>query len=139
MLELEPIRVGRVYHWAVEQVMERRSTDFGRYGSWDYMLDVKREDSHYPDVLASIREHGFIRPLNADLDKGYLQLSDGHHRIAAAVDLGMECVPVYVTPYPIISGDSGRWRAGREVDDRAGVGRDGTPWSCDDDEDWATT
>ena len=133
MLALEPIRVCRVYHWAVEQVMERSSTDFEFYGSWDYMLDEKREDSHYPDVLASIREHGFIRPLNADLGKGYLQLSDGHHRIAAAVDLGIECVPVYVTRYPIISGDSGHWRAGREVDDRPGLGRDG------DSEEWATT
>ncbi|QUE26089.1 ParB-like nuclease domain protein [Microbacterium phage SanaSana] len=140
MLELEPIRVGRVYHWAIAQVMERRSTDSGLYMSWDEMLDSKREDWHYPEVLASIRFHGFIRPLNADLGRGYLALSDGHHRVAAAIDLGMECVPVFVTSHAVIAGDSGSWREGRPVDDTPGEGRDGFPWSYEDDaEEWLTT
>lgn len=123
MLAIEPIRVDRVYHWALSQVQERESTDSTWYNSWADMLAKKRNDGHYPDIVTSLKVHGFIRPLNADVHRGHLALSDGHHRVAAALDLGMECVPVYVTDHPIISDDSGYWRLGRPISEAAGYGR----------------
>ncbi|UKH48484.1 ParB-like nuclease domain protein [Microbacterium phage Katzastrophic] len=123
MLAIEPIREGRVYHWFIGQIMERDSSDRKFYVSWMNLLDEKRQDGHYPDVLQSLEEHGFIRPLNADTECGQLQLSDGHHRLAAAIDLGMEVVPVYVSWENVISDDSGCWEAGDPVPTDPRVGR----------------
>lgn len=116
MLAIEPIRPGRVYFWAISQITTRESTDRGFYTSWEDMLEKKRRDGHYPDVVHSIQTWGFLRPLNADVAAGRLQLSDGHHRLAASIDLGFEAVPVYVEEHPIISDDSGYWKVGDPVD-----------------------
>ena len=115
-LAIEPPRLGTVVYWAIEQIITRRSTDSVFYVSWDAMLESKRQDSHYPDVVESLRQDGFIRPLTADVRAHELRLSDGHHRIAAAIDLGMEAVPVLITGTPLISEDSGSWQLGYSVD-----------------------
>lgn len=129
-LAIEPPRLGTVVYWAIEQIVTRSSSDRSFYRSWEHLLDEKRDDPHYPDVLESIRQNGFIRPLNADIAHEELRLSDGHHRLAAAIELGMEAVPVYIAEWPIISDDSGDWREGKPVDtDPATCGEaEGSGW-----------
>ena len=119
MLALEPIREDRVYWWAISQITQRKSSDVQFQDTWDQWgpcLDGKRQDYHYPDVVKSIQDHGFIRPLNADTEYGELRLSDGHHRLAVAIDMQMEAVPVLVSSWKIISDDSGLWEAGDPVE-----------------------
>lgn len=113
--------VGTVFMWDIEEIMERSSIDVGYYGEdanhlhdeWIQMLDEKRGDSHYEDILWSIKKHGFARPLTAFTKHGELRFGDGHHRLAAAIDLGMTEVPVLVSRHWHISQDSGDWRKGR--------------------------
>lgn len=59
-----------------------------------------------------------MRPLDADIEMGELRLSDGHHRLAAAIDLDMEAVPVFVHARITISEDSGIWYEGDHVEER---------------------
>ncbi|QOP64875.1 ParB-like nuclease domain protein [Microbacterium phage Avocadoman] len=116
MLAIEPARPDTVVHWAIAEVVTHRSSDLSWYKDWDELLREKRADRHYPDVVKSIREYGFLRPLNASIGDGELMLSDGHHRIAAAIDLGLECVPVYVAAFHVIADDSGSWRDGEPIE-----------------------
>jgi hypothetical protein len=126
MLALEPIRPGKTYPWLIEQIVqeERESSDRSRWRPWRDLLASKRRDHHYHAVVASISMHGFIRPLNADLESGELQLSDGHHRLAAAMDLAMETVPVFVSRLRYIDEDSGEWESGDHVPDHF-IGEEG--------------
>ncbi|AVR57207.1 ParB-like nuclease domain protein [Microbacterium phage Kieran] len=135
MLAIEPPRLGRTYHWLIADLMSRRSGDVNRWtdGSswpdrWARKLRYKRRDEHYPDVVESIRENGFVRPLDAtthfyndDDTAGMVRLADGHHRFAAAIDLGYEAVPVLVSERSTVAPDSGDWRAGMPVSRRAGI------------------
>lgn len=95
---------GATFLWDVEEILERRGGDFigGCYGRplallWEECLREKRLDYHYPEVRDSIAERGFDYYLVAweDLD-GELTLANGHHRLAAALDLGIAAVPVVV-------------------------------------------
>ena len=52
-------------------------------------LSKKRRDGEYPDLLDSIRLHGISRPI---LIKNGI-VCNGHHRIAAAQDLGISEIP----------------------------------------------
>ncbi|MFE3484793.1 ParB N-terminal domain-containing protein [Streptomyces griseus] len=57
-------------------------------------LAVKRADADYPQLREHIRQHGIRTPVLIEVtDSGYRRLLEGHHRIAAAVDLGIETVP----------------------------------------------
>ncbi|QOP66639.1 ParB-like nuclease domain protein [Microbacterium phage Lahqtemish] len=145
MLAIEPPRVGRVYHWSLADLMTRRSGDVSKYtdghdwpSKWRRKLQQKRRDRHYPDVVESLDELGFIRPLDATLNFSYeyedgdddsagmVRLADGHHRFAAAIDLGYEAVPILVSEWPTIAPDSGEWNRNVAISHRAGVdGRNG--------------
>ncbi|MFH9236103.1 ParB N-terminal domain-containing protein [Streptomyces globisporus] len=58
-------------------------------------LIVKRADAGYPQLRENIRQHGIRTPALIEVtDSGYRRLLEGHHRVAAAVDLGIETVPV---------------------------------------------
>lgn len=66
----------------------------------DYHLDFemifqsKREDAHYPFVLNSLKEYGWAMPLHMSATVPN-RVTDGHHRLAAAVELGLTHVPFY--------------------------------------------
>lgn len=84
--------------------------------AWEASLTGKRDDDHYEDVLNSIREHGFLRPLTAwKREDGRLGFGDGHHRLAAAIDLGLTTVPVKVYERHLIARDSGSWDSGSPI------------------------
>lgn len=93
---------------------------FGTSDTFRYMLDYKREDECYEDVLMSLKEHGFVRPVTALPDPGAkygFKYGDGHHRLAAAIDLGYTHVPIMLAR-DLIAADSGEWYYGRPIPKR---------------------
>lgn len=57
------------------------------------VLDRKRQSPHYPALLEEIRQNGITVPVVIDYSGTFGELLEGHHRIAAAVDLGLLSVP----------------------------------------------
>ena len=53
------------------------------------ILDHKRESEHYAGLLDEIRRDGMALPIMVRTLDGEAWLVDGHHRVAAAIDLGM--------------------------------------------------
>lgn len=108
----------RKYFGAIEEASPvRRREVFKR------MLDDKREDWGYPDVVESVDAYGFLRPLTVrrpdegePSEYGYV-FEDGHHRLAAAIDLGYSHVPVQLVPKgkSAIADDSGGWDSRRPI------------------------
>jgi len=57
-------------------------------------LTYKRASSHYQDLLTNIRHNGINTPVLIEISgHGYKTLVEGHHRITAALDLGLDAVP----------------------------------------------
>ncbi|TQF03911.1 hypothetical protein E6W39_18840 [Kitasatospora acidiphila] len=65
------------------------SRAYARISTVRDVLEIKRDDSHYADLMDSIRHHGIGLPI---LIYGR-EVHNGHHRIAAAFDLGLEEIP----------------------------------------------
>jgi hypothetical protein len=106
---LEKRKVGDVWMQNIQDLLENwYSTDGCNPGGWRYTLKCKREDRWYNDVVKSLKKHGFTRPLTCyvrnspylynDPPEGTLVFGDGHHRLAAAIDLGMTEVPLEFKP-----------------------------------------
>jgi tryptophan synthase alpha subunit len=53
------------------------------------VLDHKRRSEHYAELLEEIRRDGVTLPVMIRTFNGRPWLVDGHHRVAAAVDLGI--------------------------------------------------
>ena len=53
------------------------------------VLDHKRRSEHYAGLLEEIRRDGIALPVMIRTLNGQPWLVDGHHRVAAALDLGM--------------------------------------------------
>jgi hypothetical protein len=80
-------------------------TDILEFPSWEAranglqkvrdLLDFKRQDDWYPELLDSIRRGGIKIPVLIREDR---EFSHGLHRVAAAQDLGMTEVPVTDDP-----------------------------------------
>lgn len=81
--------------------------------AWDQVLERKRYDDHFDELLDVIEEDGFTQPLTAYERNGQLILCDGHHRLAAALDLGLRTVPVQVHEKRTVAADSGTWSRDR--------------------------
>lgn len=57
-------------------------------------LPAKRATPYYPGLLAEIARDGITGPVIIQVDEnGAPWLVDGHHRVTAAVDLGLPTVP----------------------------------------------
>lgn len=77
------------------------------------VLDFKRTSEHYPALLDEIRADGMALPVMIRTLNGRPWLVDGHHRVAAALDLGIthlvwSDLPVEIEdrPYnPMLRGD----------------------------------
>lgn len=54
------------------------------------VLDHKRRSEHYPELLEEIRRDGLALPVMIRTYNGQPWLVDGHHRVAAALDLGID-------------------------------------------------
>ena len=127
--------IGEVWLWDIEEIMTRTSSDVSSARSdhycgdcgcvdgepcvadndalaWDDVIERRREDPHYEHVVESIREHGFTVPCTAwyDEDSLVVRFGDGHHRLAAALELGITEIPVVMAePHQYISEDSFLW------------------------------
>ena len=65
------------------------------------ILSNIRDAQVSPDLVASIRDHGLLEPINAYYaDSGALVVKHGHRRTLAACEAGLESVPVVVTAAP---------------------------------------
>lgn len=53
------------------------------------VLDHKRTSAHYGELLNEIRRDGMALPVMIRTHNGEPWLVDGHHRVAAALDLGI--------------------------------------------------
>lgn len=113
------IKPGDVWLEPIEEILKRDSIDGGYEGDgWDWLLDAKRDDHYYSDILASIEEFGFLRPMTCaiEMDGEDYSFGDGHHRLAAAIDLGLTHVPLEAYGYyAFVIEDSGDWRYGDEI------------------------
>lgn len=81
----------------VSEVMTFHAGDAFRGETMVEVLDRKRKDPNYlyAALLADVDRHGVMFPLELYIDSnGETQVSNGHHRLAAAVELGHEFVPV---------------------------------------------
>lgn len=73
------------------QVLEMPSCDnWG--GNVHSVMEWKKSDPWFPAVVESIRRHGFTKGIRVDPTTGWVM--DGHHRIAAAMELGLSYIPV---------------------------------------------
>lgn len=67
---------------------------------WDMLTEDKSQDDCYSRLLDSIRAKGFIVPICVHLPywgDPTLGLGNGHHRMTAAINEGIESIPVYWT------------------------------------------
>lgn len=143
--------IGDQWDWDIAEIMERKTNDFRSYIddhlcadvgcgdddcvassidlAWDEILEMKRDDAHYEHVVESIHVHGFTVPLTAQVnDAGEVCLGDGHHRLAAAIQLGFTTVPVVMAKHlSFISDDSFLWGYESEHDSEIGVAAQSCP------------
>lgn len=78
------------------------------------VLDHKRQSEHYAGLLDEIRADGMALPIMIRTFHGQPWLVDGHHRVAAALDLGMthlvwSDLPVELEDRPYNSMLRGNW------------------------------
>lgn len=76
-----------------------------KYGPVAGVLEEKRLDPQYPALLSELRERGFRKPIHVHPHEN--RITDGHHRIAAAVELGYSFIPVRSNEG--CADDSGDW------------------------------
>lgn len=57
------------------------------------LTTTKRHAPHYPELFASIRQHGITTPVVIRDSPDGRYLADGHHRITAAHDAGLAHIP----------------------------------------------
>jgi hypothetical protein len=81
---------------------------------WVDVLEVARSDERYGNIYNSIKEHGFVVPIAAQVTQSnHVVVVDGHHRVGVAWDLALD-VPVYVASsdidrFELKAMDSGWW------------------------------
>ena len=119
------LKVGDVWDQSITEILEGWTScdGAGKWRNWDQALASKRRDRHYPKVVESIQKYGFVRPVTAATPHDYvkggyeeLQYGDGHHRLAAAIDLGYTHIPMQYTGSNFaVSHDSGSgtWLEGK--------------------------
>lgn len=89
---------------------------------WMDHLEVMREDEQYEEVKESLIRKGWARPLtciaqtdwwssNHERDANRMIYGDGHHRLAAAIELGATYVPMRMvnSHWRLIQPDSANW------------------------------
>lgn len=74
----------------------------------DTVLDRKRDDEHYDALVQVLQRDGFTRPIH--IHPTEQKVTDGHHRIAAALDLGLTAIPAIRVDR--CADDSGEWGEG---------------------------
>lgn len=78
------------------------------------ILDHKRRSPHYAGLLDEIRKNGMELPIMVRTLRGVPWLVDGHHRVAAALDLGIltliwSDLPLEIEDHPFNPMMRGEW------------------------------
>lgn len=109
--------------WCKDDSDERRA-------AWDFLLDDKRNDWQFDYVVESLRTNGFLRPNTFFERDGKRVHGDGHHRLAAAIAIGVTHLPYERRDglHDCVAPDSGDWDGSSPIP-RSNVGCD-----CDDSE-----
>lgn len=68
-------------------------------GEWLHMIASKMADSQTPAIIRAIEDNGFTDPICIEDDYDYnnnriWRLGNGHHRLAIAILLGLDEIPV---------------------------------------------
>jgi ParB-like nuclease family protein len=61
---------------------------------WFYMLESKLADPQTPSIIRAIEEFGFLDPICITKEYAGWKLGNGHHRLAIAIMLGLDEIPV---------------------------------------------
>jgi hypothetical protein len=92
-----------VQSWDIENILYHvsESADFpefdGSSSMWAYLIASKGGDHHTPILIERILEEGFTDPICLyRTEYGGWGLGNGHHRLAAAILLGLDSIPVLV-------------------------------------------
>lgn len=98
--------------WILQNVTE--SVDFQEGLDFASMLNRKMADYQVPALLEDILENGLTNPVVIEVDEisGAFRFGNGHHRIAIAIALCMNEIPVVFTSdwcNDHRSDDGGRW------------------------------
>lgn len=73
------------------------SVDFGKRFDFAAMLNSKLADYQVPALLEDILEHGFTNPIVIETDGESFIHGNGHHRLALAIALCLDEIPVVFT------------------------------------------
>jgi ParB/Sulfiredoxin domain len=82
---------------------------------WIDVLEICRSDERYDKIYWSIKQHGFVVPICAQVTQSnQVMVVDGHHRVGVAWDLALDEIPVYVADsstdrFDLKAMDSGWW------------------------------
>jgi len=63
---------------------------------WSELIKDVRLDDSYEEVKLFIDDEGFWIPLEYRKENGYNLFTNGHHRLAAAIELGYKYVPMII-------------------------------------------
>lgn len=93
---------------SLSELLEMPSRDAEGYGGNKVrdLLNLKRSDEFYPELVESMRKHGMKSPVM--IIDGVFR--NGHHRVAAALDLGM--TEIWYTSNEVL-GESEEWPNGQ--------------------------
>lgn len=61
---------------------------------WEDMISHKSADTGFGHLVESMMEHGFIEKSAIGFNLDYGVITEGHHRLTAAILLGLDTVPV---------------------------------------------
>lgn len=80
--------------WKQSRLLDIRYDWRMQHIPWWVVLQNCRTHPTFDDLTESIATVGIVTPLSVVLEHGDWQLYDGHHRLAAALDLGLHAVPI---------------------------------------------
>ena len=82
-----PGEAAEVETWSLKEISE----------NWDIYVRPEADDQ-FPSLVDSVRTHGILQPLTISSD---FYILSGHRRLAAAIEAGLDLVPVIMTDIEI--------------------------------------
>ena len=96
----QQVNLEDVIWFPIEEILTWASIDENSVSmsrkDWDLLLESKRKDSNYPKVFEFIKREGFRMPLQVEIYNGKYCHENGHHRLAAAIELGYSHIPYVI-------------------------------------------
>jgi len=93
----EPVEQGEM--WPISKILAevKESCDVGYLdtpGDWFHMMSRKASDPNFGRLLQAIPDQGFLDPIGIYWSYDHWTLGNGHHRLTAAILLGLDEIPV---------------------------------------------